>query len=291
MDLVSDDLKEDFLRWQEKIGEDIYTGPKTIGILDVLRAHYLIVDFFYNEYEEGVGGVGPKNLNLLHSTLSRQTSSYGAQSKWNNDLEICATLFWGLVKNHAFHDANKRTAMLSLFYHLIKIKRFPIARQKEYERLAIRTASNELDKYPRYQIFKSEEDAEVKFIAHFLKETTRNLNKEEFIITYRQLDTILRRYSFRLSNPDRNMIDIVAFQEVKVGLFRKETKITERRIGSIRFPGWTRQVSVSSIKQVRRMTKLTVDKGYDSESFFHGADSLPSLISQFQPLLISLANK
>lgn len=115
MDLTIRELKEDFERWENEIGEDIYVSNKTIGIMDVLRAHYLIIDFFATEHGEGVGGVGPKNLGLLHSTLSRQFSGYDGKVKWKTDYEVCASLFWGLVKNHAFHDVNKRTAVLHCF--------------------------------------------------------------------------------------------------------------------------------------------------------------------------------
>ena len=291
MDILSAELKEDYCRWLAMIGDEIYEGPKTIGILDVLRAHYLIIDFFSTEYGQGIGGVGPKSLNMLHSTLSRQTSGYNGVAKWNDDLEICATLFWGLIKNHAFHDANKRTAVLSLFLHLVKIKRYPSAKQKDYERLAICVASNDLSQYPAYKKFQGRPDAEVLFIAEFLRKNTRRIDKEEYIITYKQLDIILRRYSYALSNPDRNQIDLVKLTYEKVGFFSEKTKLVEKRISSIGFPGWKTQVSSSTMKQVRKLTNLSVDNGYDSEAFFHEADSLPSLISQFQSLLLRLADK
>ena len=167
MEHISPQLKEDYERWKSIIGEDTYEGSKTVGIFDVLRAHYLIIDFFSSEYGEGVGGIGPKDLNLLHSTMSRQNSSYGNVTKWNGDFQICATLFWGLIKNHAFHDANKRTAFLTLLYHLLKIKRYPTSRHKEYERLAIRIAKNGLNEYPGFKKFDKTPDGEVLFVAGF----------------------------------------------------------------------------------------------------------------------------
>jgi len=291
MDLISIGLQEDFSRWRQKIGEDPYVGPKAIGILDVLRAHYLIIDFFSTEYGEGVGGIGPKDLNLLHSTLSRQSSGYDNQTKYNDDFEVCATLFWGLIKNHAFHDANKRTATLTLFYHLTKMKRYPTARQKDFQHLAIRIAANELNKYPGFEKYKDKADGEILFIAEFLRKNSRRLDKEEYFITYKQLDTLLRRHSYGLSNPYKNQIDIIRIQTETKGLFSRQTITTEKRIGSIGFPGWTRQVAIAVIKQVRRMTRLTVEAGFDSDAFFHGADSLPSLISQYQGLLHRLADK
>ncbi|MBI3170396.1 MAG: Fic family protein [Chloroflexi bacterium] len=291
MDLISKELQEDYERWKNEIGEDPYVSHKTMGILDVLRAHYLIIDFFAHEREEGVGGVGPKNLNLLHSTLSRQFSGYQNKEKWNTDLEICASLFWGLVKNHAFHDVNKRTAILSLFYHLLKLKRFPHRPHKLYEQLAICVASNSLENYPVYEKYKDKHDAEVLFIADFLSHNTRKMEKTEYKITFRQLDNILRKYEFGLAYSDNNKIDIVKYYDEKVGLLGRKIIQREQRIASIGFPGWTRQVNLTTVKQIRRLTGLTVENGYDSETFYHDADSLPFLINEFQGLLIRLADK
>ena len=291
MDLVCKELQEDYDRWAIEIGEDVYLSHKTIGILDVLRAHYLIIDFFAYERNEGVGGVGPRSLSLLHSTLSRQFSGYNETIKWKTDLEICASLFWGLIKNHAFHDVNKRTAVLSLFYHLVKIKRYPSAPHKTYEQLAINVAANTLEKYPTYQLYKKYPDAEVLFIADYLKDNTRRMEKKDYKVTYRQLDTILRRYKFGLVNSDRNQIEVVRYVEEPVGFFGGKTITNPKRITSIGFPGWNRQVNVDAIRSVRKLTRLTIENGYDSESFFHDADSLPVLINEFQGLLKRLGNK
>ena len=72
-----------------------------------------------------------------------------------------------------------------------------------------------------------------------------------------------------MANPDKNQIDIMRFQEEIVGLFRKEQITTEKRITSINFPGWNRQVSIDTVKNVRNICQLTVEHGIDSEAFFH----------------------
>jgi prophage maintenance system killer protein len=285
------ELQEDYERRAEEIGEDIYVSPRTIGIMDVLRAHYLIVDYFATEHNEGVGGVGPKSLNLLHSTLGRQFSGYDGKIKWKTNYEVCASLFWGLVKNHAFHDVNKRTAVLSLFYHLLKIKRYPNKPHKVYEQLAINVAANMLEEYPAFWDYKGKPDAEVLFIANFLYRNTRAMEKTEYKITYRELDSILRKNGYGLSNPDRNQIDIIKFYEETSGLIKRKVSIKEKRLTSMGFPGWTRQVNVNAVKQIRRLTNLTSENGCDSETFYHGADSLPYLIDEFQGLLKRLADK
>src|SRR5262245_60894950 len=124
-DLCPEVLAE-YERWRAQLGsDDPYAGRDTLGIHDVLREHFLIQDFFYRE-GQGMGGIGPKSLNLLHSAVSRQCIG-----KWTDKFDICATLLYGLVKNHPFHDANKRTAFLCALLHLYRQGRVPAVAHEE----------------------------------------------------------------------------------------------------------------------------------------------------------------
>ena len=56
IDGLSVPIKIEYERWHKEIGEhDPYLTTHTIGIHDVLRAHFLLVDHFYNA-NEGLGG-------------------------------------------------------------------------------------------------------------------------------------------------------------------------------------------------------------------------------------------
>ena len=289
MDELLPRIAEEYKRWKQKAGPEIYTCNLCIGIHEVLRAHFLIVDYFVRQ-GEGIGGIGPKDLNILHSTLSRQTVSFGRVVKWKSDLDIAATLFYGLIKNHPFHDGNKRTAFLSLLLHLWKLRRVPNVKQKEFETLALRVASNNLELYKEYRKrYKGKNDGEVLFISNFLRRRTRRVNRRVYLITYHQLDTLLRRFGFGLENPQGNYIDVVRISETKT--FFGKTRIEKKRLGHIRFPGWTRQTNVDTIKYVRKITGLTYENGVDADAFFHGADPLPSLIDTYHRLLQRLADK
>jgi len=291
MEYISEELKEDFDRWSVIIGDDPYAGKWIVGIYDVLRAHYLIVDYFSTEYGEGVGGVGPRDLNLLHSALSRQFTGYENNKKWNSEFEICATLFFGIIKDHPFHDANKRTALLTLLYHLRKVGWTPDSKQKEFEILALRVASNNLDSYPKYSRIRAHHDREIYFISEFLRRHTRKLDKNNYIITYQDLDTILKRFNFGLENPDGNKIEIAQYIEETKGFFKQEKVKSRKRVGVIDFPGWKRQINVDDIKRVRNMTGLTPENGVDSKTFFHGSEPFSALIWQYQNLLMRLSDK
>ena len=294
MDDLLPEIRQEYERWISRIDNDPYAQcGKCLGIFDVLKSHFLVVNYFAVEEGEGIGGIGPKSLHLLHSALSRQMVGYGGLNKWRNDLEICATLFYGLIKDHPFHDANKRTAFLSLVFHLWRLGRWPDSSQKDFETLALRIASGTLDQYKGYAKYAKRyvrHDAEVMFIARFLSTHTRVINKRAYVVTYRQLDSILRRFGYGLENPQKNYIYVVRVQRSK-SLFGRKQKMTSHTIMRIAFPSWGKEVAKHIVRDVRRVTGLTPENGYDSETFFHDVDPLPALISRFHPLLKRLADK
>lgn len=107
------------------------------------EAHFLLADYFCKT-GEGIGGLGPKDIDLLHSALSRQFVQFGGRPKWSDGIDICATLMFGLIKNHPFHDANKRTAFLTSILHLQKIGRTPTVSHIDYEDFTVAIADNNL---------------------------------------------------------------------------------------------------------------------------------------------------
>lgn len=156
---------------------DPYVGKLTIGIHEVLHAHFLLADFFFG-IGEGIGGVGPKDLNLLHSALGRQFVEFGGKPKWSNRIDICATLMYGLIKNHPFHDANKRTAFLSSILHLQKVGRTPTASEQDYEDFTVSIADNGLSESKYYHDISNapERDKEILAISLFLKKNSRGID-------------------------------------------------------------------------------------------------------------------
>jgi death-on-curing protein len=74
-------IRPEYERWLGLLGPaDPYVGKLTIGIHEVIQAHFLLAEFF-SQIGEGLGGLGPKDLNLLHSALSRQFVQYKGQPK------------------------------------------------------------------------------------------------------------------------------------------------------------------------------------------------------------------
>jgi death-on-curing protein len=293
MEFLHPEVEKEYLRWMAIIGtNDPYVTQGTVGLHDVMRAHFLIVDFFV-EKAYGIGGVGPKSIDLLHSSIYRQFVSFGGKDKWPSMYEKCATLLFGLVKDHPFHDANKRTAFLVTLYQLDRLNRTPRVPQREFEDFIVEVADNRLARYARYRdLAKEEEDAEIHFIADFLKRNTREIDRRIYTITYHELNQILKKYGFELINPNKNFIDVVRvehkprFLGIIGPLVRKEYRLTQ-----IGFPGWKKQVGKGTLKATREATELTVQRGYDSKTFFQGADPLHTLIDVYSEPLRRLADR
>lgn len=288
-------LEREYYRWVEKIGEDDpYKSRTTVGLHDVLRAHFLILDFFSQDQQgEGVGGVGPKEIDLLHSAVYRQFVSFGGKDKWNSPLEKCATLMFGIVKDHPFHDANKRTGFLTTLLFLEKIGRIPRIKQREFEDFVVDVADDQLEKYTRYKEFKTaSRDPEVHFIADYLKRNTRELDHRNYTVTFHELQQILKRHGFELSSPKGNYIDIieVSHRPRFLGLVGRPIRV-EKRIAQVGFPGWKRQVTKAALKSVREATGLTAQYGFDSKTFFQGADPVHALIENYAEPLRRLADR
>ncbi len=279
-------IADEHKRWISIVGPaDPYTGKVTIGIHEVLHAHFLLADFF-SQTGEGIGGIGPKDINLLHSALSRQFVQFGGTPKWKNRIDICATLMFGLIMNHPFYDANKRTAFLTSILHLQKIGRTPIVHHRDFEDFAVSIADNKLHEYKWHSETNAPSpDREIFVISRFLKNNTRNIDLRSKVITYSRLNKILRSRGLGLENPKGNRINLMRYLDTD-----GETVLSSpKRIAHIGFHGWTKQVSLKDIAVARDASKLDAKHGYDSQSFFKGLEDPLSLIRKYREPLERLA--
>lgn len=265
-------------------------GQPYLSVTDVLRAHFLIANHFYLE-GSGIGGIGPRSKELLESAVHRQVASFGGITKWDRLFDVAATLFFGLIKNHAFYDANKRTAFLTVLFQLYQNGFCPAVSEKKFEDFTVEIAENQLGKYARYNdlVKSGDHDPEVKFISKWIKDNTRRIDNKRYAITYRELETIFKRYGFYLENPDNNYIDITKYVEKKrmFGMLRPENQ--KVRVGRIGFPRWTAQVAPGTLKLARDLTSLSARDGVDSGAFFNGMDPMQSLITTYNEPLMRLA--
>jgi death-on-curing family protein len=267
-------------------------GSYALGIVDVLRAHFLVANHFYLE-GHGLGGIGPRDIDLLYSAISRQHVAFAGRIKWTDRFDVSATLFYGLIKNHPFHDANKRTAFLSLLYQLYRMGWCPSVSEKQFEDFTVEVAENRLDRHARFREMaaKREPDADIKFISWYFRKHTRQFDKQNYNITYRELQVILSRYGYLLSNPQGNYIDIIRTEKRRAFLGLLGEREVQTRIAQIGFPRWTAQVGRGALKTVTEATGLTQKRGVDSAAFFRGVDPMQTLITTYHDPLMRLAER
>src|SRR5690606_8970818 len=165
-------------------------------------------------------------------------------------------LVFGLVTDHPFHDANKRTGLLIYLYALHKMNRNPTNGQNDLENFMVEIAERSLAKYGRMRsLQKREDDADVLFIADYLKRNSRERDSRYYTITYHELDRRLRDFDHCLSNPHKNFIDVCRIERPRE--FRIFGRRTEKlvAIAQIGFPSWKGQVGKGAIATVRRAAR------------------------------------
>ena len=265
---------DEYSRWYAKLPQ--HPAPQGLKYGDVLRVHFVLVDMFYGK-AAGIGGIGPKSLDLLISAVNRQSVSFGGKDKWSRPEEFAATLLYGIVLNHPFHDANKRTAFLST---LLLLNRFGLTlrvTEKQFEDFTVLVAERSFRKMEKYRRdFEGQEDGDVNYVAHYIRGATRRSDKRDYIVTYRELNQILKRFGYEFSDQRHNAVDVI---EISTG----------ERVCNVGCHSMTKQVAKGVIKNIRQVTGLDVLNGCDSAAFFKGEEPLNNLLARYYEPLERLA--
>lgn len=286
MEYLPKELKEQF-DYDIKKCKDLEIDSDLINISDVLKAHYILADYFTDESSDAETEkmlVGVRSYDLLASAVGRQIVEYGGKKKYTDKIEICSTLFFGLVKDHSFHDGNKRTALLILLYQLQLYGYFPKTNFKEFERLVLAVAENGLsEKYNNvWKKFRKGEDCEIKTIAYIIKRlVVRKNNSYHLSITTKDFCNILGK------NDVTYIVD-----GKKIRLYREVKKFlkTEKYTYTINFYGWTRPVQVKMARDT--VNALHLAEEYPSfESMSSGEGNIYKIICEFEMPLRRLKDK
>lgn len=253
-----------------------------INFSDVLRAYFTLADYFTDPSSDSVEKmlIGLRSADLLYSALSRQDVAFNGNVKYKKPLDICSTLLFGMVKNHAFSDGNKRTALLTLLYQLHLNGYYPCCSVKRYEKLVVAIASNTLSSLNPYSSkrrnneFKNIEDKEVKLISLLLKKMTKKKNHSYHLqITTKDMVQSLEQYGTTCDVENGKL----HFQRIMDddSLDRKEYNYT------IVFHGWTRCIGPGAARDI--LTNLSLyDQFANYQSFIDGEEPYYSLIQQFE---------
>lgn len=286
-------LKEKYGRDRELLPDDSELPPGIITYSDTLMGYYYLIDYFENLETGEKMFAGLANGNLLASAISRQAVSFNGIPKWNDPILVAASLFFGLVKNHAFLDGNKRIALLMLLKSLLRNKRAVTKNQTVFEDFTVAAAASTLkEKYPDiYAKHRDKDDAEIHIISDFAKRHSRPIKTGYYGITFRELQTTLGKHGFEMADPDRNTIKVYRLESEKSWFGLRKPRQVKTRVCSIGFPSWTKQVSRRDLDIIRDSTKLTLENGYDNDVLFGDGDPLYKLIHDFEGPLKRLKDR
>ena len=288
MNHLRKDIREDFEYSIRQYNPSKDCNGGLLSEYEIVKAHYILSDYFLSEGETVRFGI--HDFGLLSSAVNRQCVSFGGKEKWKTPVQKIATFVFGLVKDHAFNDGNKRTALLAMLLALQKNNRQANCKKIEFEKLLVRIAANELNDYKDYKKYKELPDAEVLFIADFISRRSRKVETTYHSLTYEEFNTKLKKYNVWLANPKDNYINVYKKKTGKMSIFGKQ-KSQDNRITQIGFRGWKSQINPKAVREVLRAAKLTAEDGIDSKVFYYDAEPEYKLIEDYYPIMKRLKDE
>ncbi len=286
MEYLPKELKELF-EYDLKKCKELDLDKDLINITDVLKAHYILADYF----TDTSGGtmsekmlVGVRSYDLLASALGRQNVEFAGKRKYTDKLDICSTLFYGLVKDHAFHDGNKRTALLILLYQLQRYGYFPQQQFSEFEKLVVTIADNKLPSTYKgvWKKFDKMEDPEIRTISYILRRlVVKKNNSFHMNITTKEFCKMLENTGVEWTLEGQK----IKFVRHIKGFLRNRTLTY-----TINFYGWTRPVLVKMARDTANAL-LLLDEYPSFSSWADGDSSIYRTICDFEMPLRRLKDK
>ena len=288
MNYLPEDLKKEYEYLLSQNPDIEGITPPLINISDTLKAYFILAHYFTDpssEHEERML-IGVRDFNLLGSAIGRQNISFGGKTKYSDKIEICSTLFFGLVKNHSFSDGNKRTALLILLYQLGLYGYMPCAPKKEFEKLVVSVAANNIPK-------------------DYTKEYNKCLKAEDPIVA--TISKVVRKlvkkkdHTYHINPTMKEICDSVEKYGVTYKLlgsklhFERKVKRnwwrgTETYQYTASFFGWTRTVGADTARKILSNLKL-YDEFANYRDFVEGKEAMYQLVDDFSGPLRRLKDK
>lgn len=243
--------------------------------------------------EDPISPPGIRDHGLLESAIQRQNVGFGERLKYDDPISNAATLCYGICCNHALHNGNKRTALVSLMCHLDKngYTFTDRASQDVLYSFMLKVAGHKF--YTKKDKAKGvdQSDAEVKAMTDWIRRKTRRIQKSERSLSFGEFERILRDFGIYFENPKNSTVDLVRYKEVtKKGKFWQapKTETVKEKVANIPyFPN--RTVGKKLVRSVRRQANLAHEDGVDSTLFYGNETPPDEFIQKYKSVLRRLA--
>lgn len=280
MEHLPEKLKAEYEREHNAIPDIECISAPLVNISDVLRAYFILADYFTDPSSgQNIEPmlIGVKDRGLLSSAVCRQVVSFAGKAKYTDPLDICATLFFGLAKNHAFHDGNKRVSLLILLYQLNRYGYFPKESVRSFEKLVVAVAASELDsRYKNaWKKFKKSDDCQIETISYLLRHMTERKDHSYHIsITMKEFCTVLESNGIQCVE-ENGKIHMKKVE--KTTFWGKPKEINHTMV----FGGWTRALGAKNAREALERFGI-YDQHPTYQSIMNGNDPLYKLIMEFE---------
>jgi death-on-curing protein len=236
---------------------------------DIVEMHDVLEDWF-SESPDPISPPGVKDMKLVESAVARPYQTVDKKDAYETTFDKGAALFHSLINNHAFHNGNKRVALVSAQVLLAEdgywLERPSDDEMFEFARAA---AAHELTE---------DRDSEVKHISDWFEKNSRKAIKGEHPLKYGELKENLKRFGFEIDPPDKgNLLNIY------------KDGIAVERVNKQGMKGF-RPYHTDYIAGLRKRLDLTPEHGVDSAKFY-GNKGTSNTASQFIELRINVMNK
>lgn len=230
----------------------------TISADDVVEIHEVLVDWFAAS-EDPISPPGVRDYGLISSAAARPFQTLNAADAYPRIFDKAAALFHSLINNHAFHNGNKRIALVAAQVMLA-----------EENYWLDHSSDEEMFEFTRqaaaHELVPNRAD-EIAYIAEWFEQNSRKVVKGEHPLKFGELRDALRRFGFELGSPDGQFVDIY-----------KDGQRVERIIKQ-GMQGF-RPYHTDYIAGLRKRLKLTPENGIDSGRFYDHK-GVSNIASQF----------
>lgn len=252
---------------------------KYISKDEVLKIHEeLVVDF--SNLDDPIQPSGVRDERLLDSAVFHPMTSYNSRVKYQTIESAAAALMYSLSHNHAFHNGNKRTAIVTMLVFLDKHNFYITCDEDDLFKISLKLADHKLvDEIYLYS------DAEIYELAKWIHNNSKTIKKGERTITLKKLKQILHHFNCNIL--DNGKVQRV-IESKFLGFTNKRTLHSKRAIGNTISDG--EEVDKSLIKSMRDDLELNASNGIDSDFFYEKATFTSSdFINKYKNLLRKLS--
>jgi death-on-curing family protein len=228
---------------------------------------------------------GIKNDHLLHSAVARPNTGFGEVLKYPTIEMAAAAVFHSIALNHAFHNGNKRAALVSLLATLDENDRVLTCTQQELFRFTLRTAQHRLVPVDSDE----RSDREVQEIARWIRANSRRVERGELVMKWVRLRQRLRDFDCECipGVSGGNKINITRIVVVGPRRFTRRTRRVELRT-QVGYAGDGTEADRSTLHKIRRDLRLDDANDIDSATFYRDA-RVGAFIIDYRRILQRLA--